>query len=177
MINQASLNLIKDFEGFRATTYRDPVGVLTIGYGTTAAAKVGISPQLGQTITREAGERYLLTAVNKFAEDISRHMTRTATANQFGAMVSLAYNVGPGAFRKSSVLRKFNAGDIEGAANAFLLWNKAGGKVLPGLVRRRAAERDLFLTVTDHVAHKTAPQPGWLARFFAALAALFGGRT
>lgn len=145
MINQAGIDLIKEFEGFRASTYRDSVGVLTIGYGTTAAAGVGITPGIGMTITQEQAEAYLRAAVNKFAAQIRAKMTREPTPNQFAAMVSLAYNIGPGGFARSSVLRKFNAGDLAGAAAAFALWNKAGGRVLAGLTRRRAAEAALFL--------------------------------
>lgn len=146
MINSAALRLIKEFEGFEAEAYKDPVGIVTIGYGTTAAAGVGISPKLGDKITEAQATDYLKRAVDKFAAQILPKITRTPTGNQFGAMVSLAYNIGPGAFNKSTVLRRFNAGDISGAADAFLMWNKAGGKVLAGLTRRRKAERELFLT-------------------------------
>lgn len=146
MINSAALRLIKEFEGFEAEAYKDPVGIVTIGYGTTAAAGVGISPKLGDKITEAQATDYLKRAVDKFAAQILPKITRAPTGNQFGAMVSLAYNIGPGAFNKSTVLRRFNAGDISGAADAFLMWNKAGGKVLAGLTRRRKAERELFLT-------------------------------
>ncbi len=146
MINQAALNLIKEFEGFMAHAYLDSVRVPTIGYGTTAKAGVGIVPALGMVITEAEAEAYLRAAVDKFAADIVRRLTHPATPNQFGAMVSLAYNIGPGNFAKSSVLRRFNAGDIAGAAKAFSLWNRAGGKVLAGLTRRRAAEAALFLS-------------------------------
>lgn len=145
MINQAGIDLIKEFEGFRAATYRDSVGVLTIGYGTTAMAGVGITPALGMVITEAQAETYLRAAVNKFAAQIKAKMTREPTPNQFAAMVSLAYNIGPGAFARSSVLRHFNAGNMAGAAASFKLWNKAGGRVLAGLTRRRAAEAALFL--------------------------------
>lgn len=146
MINKAALDLIKEFEGFRAHAYRDPVGILTIGYGTTAAAGVGITPKIGMTITEAKATAYLDAAVTKFAHHVTAALKRPATPVQFGAMVSLAYNIGPEAFAKSSICRKFNAGDMQGAADAFLLWNKAGGKVLNGLVRRRQAERALFLS-------------------------------
>lgn len=145
MINQAALDLIKEFEGFMAHAYKDSVGVVTIGYGTTAAAGVGITPALGMVITEAQAVGYLNAAVNKFADQVLRRLVHPATPNQFGAMVSLAYNIGPGNFAKSSVLRKFNAGDNAGAAASFKLWNKAGGRVLPGLTRRRAAEAALFL--------------------------------
>jgi len=145
MINQAGLNLIKEFEGLRTHAYQDSVGVWTIGYGTTAAAGVGIIPKGGKVITEAQAEAYLRAAVEKFARHIAPLLKRPPTANQFGAMVSLAYNIGPGAFARSSVLRKFNAGDFAGAARSFALWNKAGGRVLAGLTRRRAAEASLFM--------------------------------
>jgi len=153
MINSDALRLIKEFEGFSPKAYPDPATggePITIGYGATAAAGVGIKPKLGDTITEAQATDYLKRAVDKFASQIMPKVTRAATGNQFGAMVSLAYNIGPGAFIKSTVLRKFNAGDIHGAADAFLMWNKAGGKVMAGLTRRRKAERALFLT-PDHV--------------------------
>ena len=145
VINARALGLIKEFEGFRADAYLDSVGVWTIGYGTTAAAGLGIVPVPGMKISERQATDLLLRGVEKFAVEIRKGMKREPTSNQFGAMVSLAYNVGPGAFARSSVLRKFNEGDIVGAASAFGLWNKAGGKVLAGLTRRRAAEAALFL--------------------------------
>lgn len=144
MINKAALDLIKKFEGFRAQTYVDAAGVPTIGYGTTARAGIGIRPTPGMTCTEAQAAAWLQAAVDKFAATIRPRMTREPTPNQFGAMVSLAYNIGPAAFARSSVLRRFNAGDLDGAANAFALWNRSGGKVLNGLIRRRAAEAALF---------------------------------
>ena len=151
MINKATLDLIKEFEGLRLTAYRDAVGVWTIGYGATAAAGLGITPEAGMTITEAEAESLLLKGLEKFAGSIRPKITAPINDNEFGAFLSLAYNIGPGAFAKSSALRKFNAGDKAGAADAILLWNKAGGKVLAGLKRRREAERALFLTpVADH---------------------------
>lgn len=182
-INQAGLDLIKEFEGFRASTYDDGVGVLTIGYGTTARAGVGIVPQRGMTITEAEAEYYLAKGINKFIAAIEPAITAPINENQFAAYVSLAYNIGPGAFKKSSTLRHFNACDKERAAKNILLWNKAGGKVLRGLVRRREAERALFLTPPKiapvvappaPVAGKPSPSP-W-SGLFAALAAFFGGK-
>lgn len=157
MINKATIDLIKEFEGFRAKAYLDPVGICTIGYGTTAAAGVGIKPALGMTITEAQAVGYLMAAVDKFAAQISPKITRPINENEFGAFASLAYNIGPGAFGKSSALRKFNAGDKQGAANSILLWNKAGSKVLPGLVRRREAERALFLRPVNGGSSTTPP--------------------
>ena len=143
-ISSTGLNIIKEFEGFRAAAYRDPVGIWTIGYGTTAAAGVGIVPKAGMTISEAEAEGYLLRALDKFAATIRPAVIGKPTPNQWAAMLSLAYNIGPEAFKRSSVLRLFNAGDTAGAADAFRMWVKGGGKTLPGLVRRREAERALF---------------------------------
>lgn len=145
-INQATIDLVKEFEGFKANAYKCPAGVWTIGYGTTAAAGVGIDPKPGMSVTKAEAEGYLQAALDKFADQIAPSITAPINENEFGAFVSLAYNIGPGAFRKSTALSAFNAGDKAKAAKAILLWNKAGGKVLKGLTRRREAERKLFLT-------------------------------
>lgn len=189
MINQAGIDLVKKWEGFRAEAYRDAVGVLTIGYGTTAMAGVGIDPKPGMRITEAQAEEYLRKAVDKFAAQIRPAITAPINENEFAAFVSLAYNIGPGAFRKSSALRHFNAGDKAKAADAILLFNKAGGKVLRGLVNRRQEERALFLTPVSHTTAKRSPQIGigalvaaimaglglWLADLFEPIRNLFGG--
>lgn len=145
-IPQQAIDLVKEFEGFRESTYLDSVGVPTIGYGTTAAAGLGIVPVPGMTISERQAEKFLVKGLEKFAAAIRPHITREPTDNEWSAMLSLAYNIGPGAFRKSSVLRFHNAGETMRAADAFLLWDKAGGQVLRGLVRRRQRERTLYLT-------------------------------
>lgn len=142
-LSQAGLDLIKQFEGLRLTAYRDAVGVLTIGYGWTQPVD-GKPIQAGMTITREQAEALLKEGVKPYCAVVN-NVCPTATDDQFAAMVSLAYNIGSGAFAKSSVARHHAAGNPKQAANAFLLWNKAGGKVLPGLVRRREAERALYV--------------------------------
>ena len=144
MINKASADLIKEFEGLRLTAYKCSADVWTIGWGTTAAAGVGIEPKAGMKITVDQAELYFQRGIDKFAAQIKAMLTRAPNENQFGAMVSLAYNIGPSAFKRSSVLRHFNAGNDAAAANAFLAWNKAGGKVLRGLVNRRADEAALY---------------------------------
>lgn len=146
MLNQATIDLVKEFEGLRTTAYKDSAGVWTIGYGTTARAGVGIEPVEGMEITEAEAEYYLQKGLEKFSTEITGSITQPINENEFGAFVSLAYNIGSGAFKRSTALRKFNAGDKQGAANAMLMWNKAGGRVLNGLIRRREAERALFLT-------------------------------
>lgn len=149
MINKTALDLIKASEGLRLSAYPDPATggePWTIGYGTTAAAGVGIVPKPGMTITQAQAEGFLIAAVEKVQADVLHCLTRKPSANQLGAMVSLAYNIGIGNFKKSSVLRFFNAGDDDKAEASFGAWNKGGGKVLKGLVTRRAAEAKLYST-------------------------------
>lgn len=169
-INAAGLTLIKSFEGFRADAYLDPVGVPTIGYGTTSAAGVGITVKLGMRITEAQAQAYLAAALDKFAAHIRPLIKVPINENEWAAFLSLAYNIGPGAFGKSSALRKFNQLDRAGAADAILLWNKAGGRVLKGLMRRREAERALFLTVPTKTIWgipETPAKPSFLARLIA----------
>jgi lysozyme len=184
------LALVKEFEGLRLDAYKDPVGIWTIGYGTTAAAGVGIAPKAGMRITEAEAGRYLEKALTKFWAMIEPGITRKPNEYQADAMLSLAYNIGPGAFKKSTLLRKWNAGDIDGAAEQFLVWNKAGGKVLTGLKRRREAERALFLkaakpsawpgggVMTDKPAAKpvAVPSESWLVALLRAIARMFGGK-
>lgn len=148
-VNQATIDLIKKWEGYRAKAYPDAVGVWTIGYGTTAMAGVGIVPQAGMTITERQAEHFLSLAVDKFARQIRPHITAPINDNEFGAYVSLAYNIGPVAFIESTTLRRFNAGDKAGAVEALKWFNKAGGKRMQGLVNRRADEARLFMTPSD----------------------------
>lgn len=140
-VNQATIDLIKRNEGCELTAYRDSVGVLTIGYGHT-----GDDVTEGLRITQQQAEALLRQDLEKFQDGVDDLVTGDASDNQFGAMVSLAFNIGLGNFRTSSVLRNHNAGDHQATADAFLLWNKAGGHVLPGLDRRRHEERALYLT-------------------------------
>ena len=146
--NQATIDLIKQFEGCELKAYLDPVGIWTIGYGLTSDAIPGVEVKRGMEITQTQADAYLAETLRIFGDRILPLMARKPTPNQFGAMLSLAYNIGTGAFGKSTCLKRFNAGDMEGAAEALTWFNKAGGKVLRGLVRRREAERDLFLSVS-----------------------------
>lgn len=131
--------LIKEFEGLRLLAYLDVAGVWTIGYGHTATAR------RKQKITRE--QAYMLLIEDLAAREplVSRALSRPPAQNQFDAMMSLAFNIGVNAFTKSTLLNRFNAGDTAAAANQFLRWVYAGGRKVPGLTRRRRAERALFL--------------------------------
>ena len=136
--------LIKQFEGCKLTAYQDSVGVWTIGYGWTKPVD-GKPIRAGMTINQETAERLLKTGLVSYESDVSRLVKVGLTQGQFDALVSFTYNLGARSLSTSTLLRKLNAGDYAGAADEFLRWNKAGGKVLNGLTRRREAERDLFL--------------------------------
>lgn len=140
-INRAGLALIKAFEGLRLAAYRCPAGVWTIGYGHT-----GPDVKPGRRITAAEAEALLRGDLDRFESSVERALNGVVTTeNQFAALVSLAYNIGLGGFGRSTVLRLHRTGKFTLAANAFLLWVKAGGRSLPGLVRRRTAERALYL--------------------------------
>ncbi|HBN1092008.1 TPA: lysozyme [Enterobacter cloacae] len=136
--------LIKQFEGCKLTAYQDSVGVWTIGYGWTQPVD-GKPIRAGMTIKQETAERLLKTGLVSYESDVSRLVKVGLTQGQFDALVSFTYNLGARSLSTSTLLRKLNAGDYAGAADEFLRWNKAGGKVPNGLTRRREAERDLFL--------------------------------
>jgi len=140
------IKLIKRFEGCELEAYKDLVGVWTIGYGhTSMAGPPKVEP--GMKITQAEAEDILVRDLVKYETGVSKALTKVPMQNQFDAMISLCYNIGVAGFSKSSIVRHFNAGNVELAANSFLLWKKAGGKVVQGLVNRRTAERELFLTV------------------------------
>lgn len=147
-INNAGLDLIESFEGLRLTAYPDPGSggePYTIGYGHTGSVN-GQPVAPGMTITLDTADDLLQADLAKFEDGVNNLVTHVATPNQFAAMVSFAYNEGLGALEGSTLLRLFNAGDIQGAADQFGEWVTADGQALEGLVRRRAAERALFLT-------------------------------
>ncbi|MEI9687478.1 lysozyme [Kosakonia cowanii] len=143
-ISDKVISLIKQFEGLRLTAYQDSVGVWTIGYGWTQPVD-GKPIRPGMTIKEETAERLLRTGLVGYESDVSKLVKVKLTQGQFDALVSFAYNLGTRALSTSTLLQKLNAGDYAGAADEFPRWNKAGGKVLPGLTLRREAERALFL--------------------------------
>ena len=147
IVNSAAKKLIKEFEGLRLKAYLCSAGVLTIGWGhTSSAGEPAVRP--GMTISRAEAIEIFNRDIQEFAEGVERLIKVDITENQFGACVSLAFNIGIGAFSKSSVLRFVNKRRFDDAADAFLLFNKErrnGKKVVSaGLVRRRAAEAALF---------------------------------
>lgn len=134
-----ALDLIKKWEGCKLTAYKCSAGVWTIGWGSTGP---GITH--GVKWTQEQADKRLHDDVQRFASGVFSAVTYDATPAQLGAMISLAYNIGLGAFRSSTLLRLFNAGDTSGAHAQFPRWNKAGGKVVNGLTNRRRDEAAVF---------------------------------
>ena len=130
--------ILKFFEGCKLTAYQDSVGVWTIGYGHTK----GVSE--GMTITQEEAEQMLLTELEEYEGYVEKYVTVPLTQNQFDALVVWVYNLGPTNFRNSTLLKELNSGNYTAAGKEITRWNKAGGKVLAGLVRRREAEAKLF---------------------------------
>lgn len=147
------LALVKAFEGFSSRAYRCPAGVWTIGYGTTIYPD-GRRVKPRDTCTREQAETWLVFDLRDAVVDVLDLVKVPLNQNQFDALVSFVYNVGsdidedaaPEGLGDSTLLRKLNTGDYGGAADEFLKWVNGGGKKLPGLVRRRKAERELFLS-------------------------------
>lgn len=139
MINQKSIDLIKSFEGLRLAPYQDSVGVWTIGYGTTHGINAKTKP-----ITQKQAESMLMRDVATFERTVRRAVKVPCNENQIGALVSFTYNLGPGAFLSSTLLKRVNAMEWDDVPNQFLRWVYAGKKILRGLERRREAEALLW---------------------------------
>ena len=158
-LSSEGLELICNFEGYhtalsdgRCVAYRCPANVLTIGWGCTENVKEGM------IWTRDEAAVALRRELEKFEAGVIRLTTVPLNQNQFDGLVSLTYNIGLGAIERSTIRRKLNAGDYSGAASAFELWNKGGGRVLRGLVTRRAREAALFMTPMDASKEPDMPQ-------------------
>ncbi|WP_319371948.1 lysozyme [uncultured Ilyobacter sp.] len=143
--NAEGETLIKDFEKLRLKAYLCPAGVPTISYGCTRYTD-GSPVRLGDTITKEEAEKLFNVILGRFEKGMSRYIKIELNENQFSALVSFAFNVGVGNFKNSTLLRKINSGDLEGASKEFERWIYSNGKKLRGLIRRREAEKELFLT-------------------------------
>lgn len=137
-INRAGWELVRQFEGCKLKAYICPAGVLTIGYGST-----GPHVKPGMVITAEQADELLRSDLRRFEDYVADHCGKT-TDNQFSALVSFAFNVGEGALAKSTLRKLHLAGDYAGAQAQFARWTRGGGKILPGLVRRREAEAKLY---------------------------------
>lgn len=139
-ISQTGLDLIKRFEGLETKAYRCPAGILTIGYGHTTGVKEG------DTCTPEQAEVWLREDCQVAELTVSANVNVHLNQNQFDALVSFIFNLGSGNFVKSTLLKKLNTSDYRGAADELDRWVNAGGRKLPGLVKRRVAEKALFLS-------------------------------
>jgi len=137
-IGQKGIDLIKHFEGCELNAYKCPAGVWTIGYGHIKGVSEGMS------ITQEQAEQMLLDELKEYENYINELVTVNLSQNQFDALVSWVYNLGPANLQSSTLLKVLNSGDYSGVPAQIERWNKAGGKVLEGLIRRREAESALF---------------------------------
>lgn len=143
-ISKTGINLIKEFEDLRLKAYYCPAGILTIGYGTTRSKLIKIVPDL--VIDEQMAEKLLEENLSYFEDIVNKLVSVKLTQNQFDSLVSFVYNIGDGNFKSSTLLKLLNNGLYKEAANQFGRWNKAKGKVLKGLTKRRSIESDLFLT-------------------------------
>lgn len=138
-ISDAGTDLIKSFEQCRLSAYLDSVGVPTIGYGHTQ----GVSE--GDICSQDDADAWLLSDLQDTEDCVNQALEQDVTQPQFDALCSLVFNIGCGAFKGSTLLKMVNAGNIQAAAQQFLRWDRAAGRELAGLLRRREAERDLFM--------------------------------
>ena len=144
-LSDNGMKLLEQFEGLRLEAYLDSAGIATIGFGTIKYPN-GSKVKLGDKITKAQAKEYKIHDLKEFEKTVNMSTTVTLSQNQYDALVSLSYNIGSSAFKNSTLLKKLNIGDYKGAADQFLVWNKAGGKKVQGLVNRREAERNLFLS-------------------------------
>lgn len=142
--SQTGINLITSFENLELKAYLCPAGVWTIGFGTTVYPN-GTQVKKGDICTAEQAKAYFAYDLKRFENAVNDGLTVLVNQNQFDALISLTYNIGETAFKKSTLLKLLNANKFTEASDQFAVWNKGNGKVLNGLVRRRAAERVLFL--------------------------------
>ena len=137
-ISQEGLSLIKKFEGCEYNAYKCAAGVWTIGYGHTAGVKEG------DLVTQQEAENLLTKDLEEFEESVIEAVDMPMSQHQFDALVSWTFNLGPSNLNSSTMLKVLNKGDYEDVPAQIKRWNKAGGKVLEGLTRRREAEALLF---------------------------------
>lgn len=189
MVNKKTLDLIKSFEGLELKAYKDSVGVWTIGYGHTTAAGAP-AVHAGMTLTEAQAVDLLASDLKKYEAMVKRNVTVDLNENQYGALVSFTYNLGEGNLKSSTLLKKVNEKDFKGATLEFAKWNKAGGKVLSGLTRRRAAEAALFASpvaiqpipvkvdvpVPEIPKPSVQPSTGILDVIIKILTSIFGGK-
>lgn len=144
--SQKGIELIKQFEGFRLKGYLDSVNIPTIGYGTTVYPN-GEKVKLSDVISKKKAEEYLINDVKKFEDFVNKYVVSDVNQNQFDALVSFTYNVGPNNLQKSTLLKKVNKNPNDPSiSKEFLKWVNAGGNKIQGLVNRRNEEAKLYFT-------------------------------
>ena len=139
--SKSGIQLTERFEGCRLTAYQDQVGVWTIGYGHTWGVHEGM------TCTGDQAEQWLLEDTQLAQDDVNAHVKVPLTQGEFDALVDFAFNLGRGSLNNSTLLKDLNAGNYQAAATQFEVWDKAGGKVVAGLLRRRLSEEAEFHAV------------------------------
>ncbi len=150
LVPQQAIDFVKKFEGLRLSTYKDAVGINTIGFGHVALTPPPCIDCM--VITQDQADALLYNDLEHVLQHIHGMIGVDLTDNQLSALASFAFNLGLHNFANSTLLKKLNSKDFDGAANEILRFNHAGGRVLPGLTARRIAERELFLTPdTDEV--------------------------
>jgi len=181
----AGRKAITEREGVRLESYKDSVGIRTIGVGHTSAAGAPVV-KVGMTITAKEADDILSRDLTVFEAAVNDAVTVPLKQGEFDALVSLAFNIGSGAFKKSTLVKELNKGNRYGAANQFLVWDKVsvGGKkkALKGLTNRRKAERDQFLNAKTSGLPEPKPMPNgvnpaksanWLAALITTILSLF----
>lgn len=145
--SERGIALIKQFEGCKLTAYKCAAGVWTIGVGHT------LNVREGDKITQKKADALLAIDLAATEIAVERNVKPKINQEMFDALVSLVFNIGIGHFTTSTVLKELNKVDYVAAADAILMWNKGGGKILVGLVKRRQAERQLFLEGVNKLRH------------------------
>ena len=145
-LSDNGFRLLGELEGIVLRPYKDSAGIPTIGIGSTYYEDGTKVTMKDKAITKERAIQLAKNVVKSFEARVNKSIVVPMTQNQFDAMVLLCYNIGESGFARSSVVKNFNAGNLQKAADSFLLWNKAGGVVSKGLTNRREKERELFLT-------------------------------
>lgn len=144
-LGSKGLELIKSFEGFYSKPYLDPIGIPTIGYGATYYPNKKKVTMKDKPLTEKEASDLLKEMMTTYENDVKRLVKRELNQNKFDALVSFTYNLGSANLGKSTLLKKVNANPCDKTIkDEFLKWNKAGGKVLNGLTRRRNAEAELY---------------------------------
>lgn len=143
-LDEAGITFIKKHEGYRSKAYKDSAGIWTIGYGSIRLN--GRAVKHDDVVTEHQAMNQMIQDLETFEHAVNEHVTVYLTQRQYTALVSLTYNIGQNAFRNSTLLKKLNQSNYHDAANELLRWNRAGGKVVQGLVNRRKDENALFLS-------------------------------